>query len=299
MDSQQNSLDTFRVREGAVVDLLGLQAISNLPHHLLTSYLYSISPGSSALILHGLEPEGQRPKSSGPPGIMRFAIDRISLSPGVAILPDQEGRLVVVRFENSQDILTTEQQSAKHLRSLVLSLHMEEGQTTDLQPRAASVVTPKFQVIPTIELEESDDSLSFLPVAHELGKKIWTTDICRLWQPAHPAILMIFQMFDNLEDVIWNSDPSGDPWDLQSLGREWKTYQTKASVSVTSARMTLAGRASTTQDRVRLLQNLHWQLQRSVTKAATTLSKWMGIPKTAGQYAPVFSVYPEEWDEMF
>ena len=44
MESQQNSLDTFRVREGAVVDLLGLQAISNLPHHLLTSYLYSISP---------------------------------------------------------------------------------------------------------------------------------------------------------------------------------------------------------------------------------------------------------------
>ena len=110
---------------------------------------------------------------------------------------------------------------------------------------------------------------------------------------------MIFQMFDNLEDVIWNGDPSGEPWEKQTLGREWKTYQTKASVSVTSARMTLAGRASTTQDRVRLLQNLHWQLQRSVTKAAGSFSKWMGIPKTAGQYAPVFSVYPEEWDKIF
>ena len=59
----------------------------------------------------------------------------------MAILPDQEGRLSCrSRFEESQDILTTEQQSAKHLRSLVLSLDMEEGQTTDLQPRAASVV---------------------------------------------------------------------------------------------------------------------------------------------------------------
>lgn len=299
MEVQSDSLDSFRVREGAVVDLLGLEAISKLPHHLLTSYLYSIAPGISSLILHGLEPEGQRPKSSGPPGIMRFSIERITLSPGVAILPDPDGNLIVVRFDESQDILTTEQENSKQLRSLVLSLDLTEGQSVDLQPRAASVVTPKFQLIPTIELEESDASLPFLPIAHELGKKIWTTDVSRLWQPSHQAIHMIFQMFDNLEDVIWNSDPSGDPWEKQTLGREWKTYQTKASVSVTSARMTLAGRASTTEDRVRLLQNLHWQLQRSVTKAATTFSKWMGIPKTAGRYAPVFSVYPESWDQIF
>ena len=154
---------------------------------------------------------------------MRFAIDRITLSPGVAILPDQEGHLVVVRFEESQDILTTEQQSAKHLRSLVLSLEMEEGQTTDLQPRAASVVTPKFQVIPTIELEESDDSLPFLPMGLNSVADL-DYGYLSVVQPAHPAILMI-QPFDNLEDVIWNSDPA-ETLGICNLWVGMETYQT-------------------------------------------------------------------------
>ena len=60
MESQQNSLDTFRVREGAVVDLgftSHLESTSSSTDQLPLFHL----PGSSALILHGLEPEGQRP----------------------------------------------------------------------------------------------------------------------------------------------------------------------------------------------------------------------------------------------
>ena len=41
---------------------------------------------------------------------MRFSIERINISPGIAILPDHQGKLVVVRFDNSE-ILTTEQET--------------------------------------------------------------------------------------------------------------------------------------------------------------------------------------------
>ena len=58
---------------------------------------------------------------------------------GVIILPDPTGNLIVVRFEEAQDILTTEQESSKQLRSLVLSLDLEEGQSVDLQPQALQV----------------------------------------------------------------------------------------------------------------------------------------------------------------
>ena len=83
------------------------------------------------------------------------------------------------------------------------------------------------------------------------------------------------------------------PWKKRVLGREWKTYQTKAAVAVSTARVVLSGRAMTSNDRSQLLMHLYWQLQRSVEKAATLLRKWIGGPENAGIYAGVFSPFPK------
>ncbi|MBM75106.1 MAG: hypothetical protein CMK59_06880 [Proteobacteria bacterium] len=288
-------MDVFRVRNGAMIDLPALEAIAHLPHHLLTSYLATTAPGMNGLILNGLEPEGQRPRNSGPPGIMRFPIDRITLSAGVAILPLSSGQLVTVRFNEPQTVITGASEKSKTTRALVLTLNERESYDRNSRLRASDEIEPQFQLMPLIEAKE----IECIQIAYELAPKIWTTDICRLWQPSHHAIGMVLRHFDELEELIWNCDNHGEPWKKQSLGREWKTYQTKASVAVTSARITLAGRASTSMDRVRLLTNLHWQLQRSIEQAASKLEQWMGVPETAGVYAPLFSAYPEEWDQIF
>ena len=131
-----------------------------------------------------------------------------------------------------------------------------------------------------------------------MAPKIWATDIARLWRPDHVALDMIRGHMDELEETIWNCDRHGKPWKRQQLGRDWKTYQTKASVAVTSARMALSGRSSTSLDRSRTLTNLHWQLQRSIEKAAVKLEKWVGMAENAGVYSSVFSPFPKDWDAM-
>ena len=134
-------------------------------------------------------------------------------------------------------------------------------------------------------------------LARELAPSIWATDVQRLFHPEHVVVRSIVQFFDHLEDIIWNSDRHGQMWQVQALGREWKTYQTKASVAVTAARITLSARPSTTPDRVRCLTNLHWQLQRSVEEAGKELEKWMGVVEAAGEYTSFFSAAPN-WEQM-
>ena len=82
-------------------------------------------------------------------------------------------------------------------------------------------------------------------------------------------------LFDTLEDKIWEADMHGQPWQVQRLGREWKTYQSKASVCVTAARMALSMKPTVTAERVRILTNLHWQLQRSVEQAGPGVIHWI------------------------
>ena len=165
-------MDVFRVRNGAVIDLPALEAIAHLPHHLLTSYLATTSPGQHGLILHGLEPEGQRPRNSGPPGIMRFGVDRISLTPGVAILPTASGQLVTVRFEEPQTIVTGAPEQAADSRALVLTLNEQDSFDRDARPRASERIEPQFVVMPLVEAE----GIECLKVAYELAPRIWTTD---------------------------------------------------------------------------------------------------------------------------
>ena len=123
--------------------------------------------------------------------------------------------------------------------------------------------------------------------------------MARLWRPSHESIQLLMGYFDQLENVIWDSLRHGQPWKEQRVGMDWKLYQAKASSAVTAARITLSGRSSTTEDRIRTLQNLQRQLSRSVEDAAKEFSKLLGEGESniIGAYEAVFDPAPKEWDQ--
>lgn len=283
--------DVFVPKNGAIVDLLGLKSIEKISSICLSGYLKTKWVGNSSLILQGLEPSGKRPKK-GPPGIMQFSLQNFTLSPGKAILPTEDGNHYVIEIEEPQVIQLEEPNTAKTTRGLVMRFHQrrrrEEGKEF-----ASEMLSPVIDVLPYASVDKS----KMVVLARELAPSIWATDVQRLLQPEHLVIQSVVQFFDHLEDVIWNSDRHGKMWQVQGLGREWKTYQTKASVAVTSTRIILSARPSTTVDRVRCLTNLHWQLQRSVEDAAKAFERWMGVVEAAGEYTSFFSAAPN-WDLM-
>lgn len=284
-------IDVFVPKNGAVVDLVGLKSIEQISSICLDGYLNTRWSNTPSLILGGLEPSGKRPKK-GPPGIMQFSLQNFTLSPGKAVLPTEDGKCFVVEIEEPQVIQLEEPSSSKMMRGLVMRLHLRR-RNQEGREFASEMVSPVVDVLPYDQIDKS----KMVVLARELAPSIWATDVQRLFHPEHLVIQSIVQFFDHLEDVIWNSDRHGKMWQVQSLGREWKTYQTKASVAVTAARMVLSARPSTTPDRVRCLTNLHWQLQRSVEDAAKALEKWMGVVEAAGEYTGFFSAAPN-WDLM-
>ena len=129
----------------------------------------------------------------------------------------------------------------------------------------------KLNPIVMVINQDDVDERNMTVLANELAPNIWSTDVCRMVDKTHPLVDTLMGLFDSLEDKIWESDMHGQPWQVQRLGREWKTYQTKASVCVTAARMALSMKPTVTRERVRVLTNLHWQLQRSVGAGAQSL----------------------------
>ena len=283
----------FTPKNGAPIDLDTLSSIADTQSMLLDSslsFVYGEDP--RGLVISGLEPNGRRPKKNGPPGVMQFSLLNFSLSSGCAIVGSSQG-WQVVRFEESQLLQFEEPERSSTLRSVVIALSEQDG-TKNGDSTANKVLTPMVSVV---NKEDVDSSLMTI-VANELAPNIWSTDVERIASGNHPILESMMNLFNQLEDVIWESDRHGEPWQVQRLGREWKTYQSKASVAVTAARFALSNHPSTTEERVRCLTNLHWQLQRSVEQAAQTLAKWTGVVEAADKYAPVFSAPPADWDAM-
>lgn len=286
-------MDVFVPKSGAVVDLIGLKSIEKISSVCLDGYLQTGWSKTASLILDGLEPSGKRPKK-GPPGIMQFSLQNFTISPGKAVLPTENSpnNSYVVEIKEPQVIQLEEPNSSKVMRGLIMRFH-QRRRSEEGREFASEVLSPVVDVIPYDLVDKS----KMVVLARELAPSIWATDVQRLFHPEHVVVQSIVQFFDHLEDVIWNSDRHGQAWQVQTLGREWKTYQTKASVSVTAARMVLSARPSTTPDRVRCLTNLHWQLQRTVDDAAKALEKWMGVVEAAGEYTGFFSAAPN-WDQV-
>ena len=282
----------FTPKNGAPIDLQSLMCIAGSTSTLLTAQLsLTYAENCKGLILSGLEPNGRRPKKNGPPGVMQFSLSNFSLSPGRAIVGSSVG-WQVVQYEETQLLQFEEAERSTSLRSVVI-LFTEKDGTSQSEKAAHKILSPMVSVVNRDDV----DSNTMTVVANELAPNIWSTDVERIASNPHPILDSMNQLFDNLENAIWESDRHGQPWEVQRLGRDWKTYQSKASVAVTAARMTLSNHPSTTLDRVRCLTNLHWQLQRSVEQAAQLLAKWTGVVEAADKYAPVFSAPPAEWDE--
>ena len=65
----------FVPKNGASIDLHSVQAIADIPSTLLESYLQvRWGKDNKGVVLSGFEPNGKRPKKSGPPGVMQFSI---------------------------------------------------------------------------------------------------------------------------------------------------------------------------------------------------------------------------------
>lgn len=283
----------FVPKSGAVVDFVGLESIAQQSAGLLKAQSGLRWHTDKGYVFDGLEPNGKRPKKTGPPGVMQFSIQNFTLSPGFAIVPTEDGGRYVVHIAEPEMIQLEEPQQAKNKRALVLKVHTSPG-SSGIKNVANDIVRPLVLVVDQAHVRLD----SMVVLANELAPNIWATDVQRLVQPSDTLVQSILGHLNTLEDVVWESDRHGDAWNVQRLGREWKTYQSKASVAITGARMALAGRPSTTDDRVRCLTNLHWQLLRSVELGAQSLTKWMGVVEAADVYASIFSAAPADWDEM-
>ncbi|MEC7984911.1 MAG: hypothetical protein VX278_07095 [Myxococcota bacterium] len=285
---------SFQPRNGNAVDLSGLRAVADASNRVLFTYLQSRYPNANRLVIDGLEPVGRR-MSKGPPGILRASRTDFRISSGSAILVDPHGGKKLISLPQvtrlpQEDIPKENEESV-----LVLELEADAALGLDESVLAYESLHPNFRFVSKDEAKDR----SLLPLALGIGGDYWYTDLERLWRPSHESIELLMTYFDTLEDVIWDSLRHGQPWKEQRVGMDWKLYQAKASCAVTAARITLAGRSSTTEDRIRTLQNLYWQLSRSVEDAAKEFSKLLGEGESGivGQYASVFDPFPKTWDQ--
>lgn len=278
-------IDVFRPVEGAILDLASLESVADANDRFLGALLEITSPTSSGLVLSGLELEGDW-SAVGPPGTVRpdAKSEGALISPGTAILTGRDGR----RF----------------------LLNIEEPLFTKWPTRAGSAVQGVLVLVPEVDQESPQGALAVArervrlvmgfvkpAVAHEpwvlalaasLGNdRDWITDLDRLLQPEHDAIQSLLKRFESLERLVWRAEPEGSVWERQVLGRNWVRYQTMAAASLQAARMSLQARATTTADRVRLLNGLFDQLHISVERAATELLQVVGAEDGAGPYANI------------
>ena len=282
--------DIFDPKNGSAVDVESLYAISDTANRVLHTHLFSRYPLCSSLIVHGLEVQGKY-MSKGPPGILRAKAKDLKISAGMAIIQDETGHQQMLIVE--EEIRLLEHIKDNQDLALVLSLEIDDVYGLEGDILAYESCNEKLSFVSSEEAKKSH----YISIAKGLGNDFWYTDIQRVWRPEHHGIQLLNQYFDQLEDVIWDSDRHGLPAAQQMLGMDWKLYQAKASSAVTAARCTLSGRSSSSEERIRTLRNLYWQLQRSVEDASLALMTMLGKEESMiiGDYADVFQEFPAEW----
>ena len=281
----------FDPRNGAAVDLEGLVAVAQSSNRVLFTYLHSRFPQLDQIILYGLNIQGKN-MSKGPPGIIRANGNDLRISAGAAIIRDAQQNFHVVNIE--EEIRLLEGVDEAQDKMLVLSLEKDEEESIDVEPRAYATFYEKFQFLSVDEAK----STACIPLAKGFGQDYWFTDLARVWQPDHAGIQQLHSYFDKLENVVWDADRHGDAFlKYQLLGADWKLYQAKASGAITAARFILSGRSSNTQERIRTLRNLYWQLLLSVSDAAHMLGTLLGKEESniIGSYGEVIQPYPDGW----
>lgn len=280
------SVTLFRPVEGAMLDLDSLRAVAEAPDRMLDAVLELTWPGQSALILSGFELEGE-PSSAGPPGTVRLdsRSEEVRLSPGSALLSTREGRKLLVKVEEPLKARWPNASGAAVQATLVLAPEVTPGR---LGAGGGSVARESVSVLLGFVRPDAATQPFVLPVASATGSgRDWATDLRRVWQPDHPGIQGVLKRIEALERTVWRAEPEGSVWDRQVLGRNWVRYQTVAASALQAGRIVLQSRATTTLDRVRLLDALYEQLHASVERAATELLQMIGPAEGAGPYRAV------------
>lgn len=278
-------IDVFTPVEGAALDLASLEAVATAHDELLGAYLRAAAPGSTSIILEGLELEGDW-SAVGPPGTVRpdSKSEGATITPGTALLTGRDGRRFLIRID--QPLFTKWPTSAGAAVQGVLVLVPEAQQESPYG--ALQVARQRVRVVMGFVKPEMADEPHLLPLATSLGNgRDWATDITRVFQPEHPAIQSLLKRFESLERLVWRAEPEGSVWERQVLGRNWVRYQTMAAASLQAARMVMAAKATTTIDRVRILNGLFEQLNISVERAATELLQLIGAEGGSGPYGGV------------
>lgn len=274
--------DRFMPRDGAILDLASLEAISAVPGRLLGAWLDALCPGAPGLVLEGLEVEGEA-SSSGPPGSRRPTPGQpvITVSPGRAVLSAGDGERLLLEIPAPLRAPWPTSAGAAVRGQLVLVPRIIAAKTPGGVTVARDAVGARLGFVRF----DQPDRPGQLPLAVSVGNGVdWATDLHRLWQPEHPAMAALQKRLERIEQTVWNAEPEGAVWDRQILGRNWVRYQTVAAAALVATRLDLAGRATSTRDRVRALRALYGHLRRSVDRAATELLQIAGPPEGAGPY---------------
>lgn len=272
----------FRPAEGAILDLESLQAIATGENRLMSTFLDWAWPGSSGLILSGLELDGEW-TSGGPPGTVRpdSRADTAVVSPGQAIVTSRSGRRYLLSVDKALEVKwPTAAGSA--VRGILALVPQVDAPSKSKNNVAREVVSARLGFVKPDRMDDPH----LLPLAISLGNgKDWITDLRRVWPPNHTAIQNLLKQFEQLEQTIWRAEPEGSVWDRQVLGRNWVRYQTVAAAALQAARLNIQMRPSTTLERIRLLTALYDQLNRSVERAANELLQFAGATEEASPYS--------------
>ena len=278
-------LDVFQPVEGAVLDLASLQAISGGLERLVETYLSVAWPDASGLVLEGLEVVGDW-ASDGPPGTKRPepSAKTVAVSPGRAVVTGRNGRQYLISLE--QELKAKWPTSAGSAVEGVLVLVPK----VEAESLKGDVLVSRERVSTLLGFVKREQAKQpfLLPLAGAIGNgRDWATDLQRVWQPEHDAIAILLKKFEKLEHSVWTAEPEGSVWDRQVLGRNWVRYQTVAASAIQAGRLMLQCRATTTLDRVRLLDALYKQLERSVERAANELLQVLGPPEYKSPYSVI------------
>ena len=101
----KNADYVFHPVDGAILDLESLQAISSAENRLLGTWLQGAWPGSSGIVLEGLDLDGEW-TSEGPPGTRRpdTRSDTAIVLPGKALVTGRNGRVYLLRLQEELQI---------------------------------------------------------------------------------------------------------------------------------------------------------------------------------------------------
>ena len=279
------SFEIFRPKEGTVLDHASLKAISDMPDQLLTAYLDSLAPGTTSIILDGLELVGEW-ASGGPPGTKRPdpQSSGVRISSGSALVTDKEGHRYLIQVPEEVRIPWPTRNGPAVQAALVLLPEVTDVQAAGGLSVAREQVSARFGFVD----KQLQGRSYYLPIAASVGNgQDWATDHRRIYRPDHSVINLLIKRFERLERTVWQAEPEGGVWDREVLGKNWFRYQTVGAAALQAARALLMTYPTTTMDRVNLLKTLRTQLEQSVEQASNELLQLIGSRDGAGPYAEI------------